>query len=86
LRTVRILGYAVDNEEEEIGMRCVGAPVFDAAGRVIAAVSVAGTSAQIDDANLHELAAKVMEAARAISDCCGSRTGEVNRLVAAVGA
>lgn len=86
LRAVRVLGYAVDNEEEEIGMRCVGAPVFDADGRVIAAVSVAGTSNQIDEANVQELAAKVKAAAKAISESCGWRAaGEAPHLAVAAG-
>lgn len=86
LRAVRVLGYAVDNEEEEIGMRCVGAPVFDADGRVIAAVSVAGTSDQIDEANVQELAAKVKAAAKAISESCGWRAaGEAPHLAVAAG-
>jgi len=46
---IRQLGYAVDDEEEEIGVRCVGAPVYNDKGEVVAAISISGAKAQIDD-------------------------------------
>lgn len=42
LAQYRAQGYAIDNEENEEGLYCIAAPVFDAVGEVIAAVSVAG--------------------------------------------
>jgi IclR family KDG regulon transcriptional repressor len=40
LDEVRRLGYALDNEEYVIGCRCIAMPVRDAAGRVVAAMSI----------------------------------------------
>jgi DNA-binding IclR family transcriptional regulator len=44
---IRHAGYAIEDEEGEIGCRCVGAPVFDHSDNVIAAISVAGSTAQV---------------------------------------
>lgn len=43
----RKTGYAIDDEEEEIGIRCVGVPVIGGSGEVAAAISVSGTVLQI---------------------------------------
>jgi DNA-binding IclR family transcriptional regulator len=41
------IGCAIEDEEGEIGWRCFGNPILDLTGGVIAAIAVAGTSAQI---------------------------------------
>jgi len=71
LEQVRRRGYAVDDEEEEIGMRCLGAPLVASNGRVEAAISLVGTTAQIDGDSLPALAAQVTGAARSISELLG---------------
>ncbi|WP_062442670.1 IclR family transcriptional regulator [Herbidospora daliensis] len=40
LAGIRDRGYAVDDEENETAIRCIGAPVFDRAGQVVGGVSV----------------------------------------------
>lgn len=75
LARTRAIGYAVDDEEEELGGRCVGAPVWDRDGRVVAAVSVAGGIDQINADTLATIAAQVMAAAMAISKELGYRAG-----------
>ncbi len=67
LAKVRDLGYAVDDEEHAVGLRCIAAPIFDESGDVIAAVSVSGPMARIGEERVPLLGQMVKEAARAIS-------------------
>jgi len=71
LAKIREKGYAVDDEEDEIGLRCVGAPIIDHGGRAVAAISVSGAVAQIADENLEAIAAQVKQAAHRISSELG---------------
>ncbi len=63
---VRKLGYAVDDEEEELAVRCVAVPVFHPTGSFAAALSVTGTTTQIPINALDELAARLKRTAAAI--------------------
>jgi len=64
---VRDLGYAVDDEEHAVGLRCIAAPIVDETGDVIAAVSISGPMARIGEERVSPLGRMVREAARAIS-------------------
>jgi DNA-binding IclR family transcriptional regulator len=68
---IRELGYTLDDEEDEIGLRCIGAPVFDDSERVVAAISVSGTTAQISMDRVQGLARTVKKTAAAISSQLG---------------
>jgi IclR family acetate operon transcriptional repressor len=63
LEDVRALGYAVDDQENALGLRCVAAPVFDENGLPVAAVSVSGPSARIPLERLATLGRMVAQAA-----------------------
>ena len=47
LAKVREQGYALDDEEDEIGVRCIGVPILGSDQRALAAISFAGTPEQI---------------------------------------
>jgi IclR family acetate operon transcriptional repressor len=42
LEVIRDQGYAIDREENEPGVGCIGGPIFDANGRPVAAMSISG--------------------------------------------
>jgi DNA-binding IclR family transcriptional regulator len=67
LRNVRRLGYALDREENEVGIRCVAAPIRDARGEVVAAVSISGAVVYISEERQQELIPEVIACAQAIS-------------------
>ena len=67
LEHVKDEGYAVDDEENSLGARCLGAPVFDVTGNVVAALGASGTLTQVDEASMPRLAEAVKETARRIS-------------------
>jgi DNA-binding IclR family transcriptional regulator len=67
LERVRRRGYAVDDEEMEIGTRCVGAPIFDATGRPTAAVSVSGSATRLAAHCVPAIAQHVIRCAQEIS-------------------
>lgn len=73
LETIRSRGYAIDNEEHEIGVRCVAAPIYDNAGGVIAAISISVPSVRLTEADIPPYAETVMRAAREISRRLGHR-------------
>ena len=70
---VREQGFAVDNEENEIGGRCVAAPIFDHARRPTAAVSISSPVLRFPLTEVPRYGQKVIEAADAISLRLGYR-------------
>ncbi len=54
LRTVEEKGYAMDNEECEIGARCVSVPIRGKHGNVEACISISGPAVRLTDAHIEE--------------------------------
>lgn len=71
LEETRQLGYAVDDIENEEGVRCIAAPIFDYRGRVTAAISISGPDYRVTKERIPELAEKLKETARKISERLG---------------
>jgi DNA-binding IclR family transcriptional regulator len=61
------MGYALDNEEDELGVRCLGVPILGPDGRPLAAISVAGSAEEIPFENLPHLANDLRHAAKMLS-------------------
>lgn len=73
LAVIRARGYAIDDEEHAVGVRCVAAPVFSASGEVVAALGVTGTVSQLNDDYLPSLGKIVQTAALKLSAQLGGR-------------
>jgi len=67
---VRRQGFAMDDEEEDLGIRCIAVPIF-AAGNVLGAVSVTGTTTQIRMEEIERTIAATKCAAARISSAAG---------------
>jgi IclR family acetate operon transcriptional repressor len=64
-------GYAVDLEENEIGVNCIGAPIFNGFGEVAGAISITGPSSRMTAASFGQLAPDLIAAANAVSSAIG---------------
>ncbi len=69
---IRSLGYAVDKEERFIGMRCIGAPVFNSANQVVAGISNSWPVARMDDQSIAELGKVTAKCGQDISRLLGA--------------
>jgi len=67
LSLVRRLGYARDNEELELGVRCIGAAIHDDTGRLVAGLSISAPAERLKD----DWISKLVETAKEISETLG---------------
>ena len=74
LVSVRQLGYAIDNEEIEMGVRCVGVPLFNEDHQAIAAVSVSGPISRITMEKIPVIVQRLLRCSRDISASVGPFT------------
>lgn len=66
-------GYAIDDEEHAVGLRCVAAPVFNEFGEPVAAISLSGPQARIPDSRLPDLGEMIYRAACGITTAIGGK-------------
>ena len=87
LKAVRARGYAIDDEEKEEGLRCVGAAVRSNSGIPVAAMSISGPAFRMTRERVPEVARALMRAAGDLSAELGYRGAEKEQtLVATRGA
>jgi IclR family acetate operon transcriptional repressor len=67
LELIRQQGYAVDNGEQEEGVRCLAVPVYGTQGKVVAAVSISGPSSRLDSRRIPTLLPHLKRISAAIS-------------------
>jgi IclR family KDG regulon transcriptional repressor len=81
LDSTRGRGYSIDSEEHEEKIHCIGAPIFDYSGNVVAAVSVSWPVFRFEARMEGDWAKAVMDAAAEISSVLGYAVGEDGRKV-----
>lgn len=80
LETIRIRGYAIDEGEHEVGVRCVAVPIFGLDREPIAAISISGPVERLDPfADDHRILEAIQESAQVISGLMGFRSREESR-------
>jgi len=67
LAVIRRHGFALDNEELELGLRCIAAPIIDHSGSVVAALTIAGAASRLTMAKIDSYVAKIKACAAKIS-------------------
>ena len=76
LDLIRSQGFAVDDEEYEEGLRCIGAPIVGHTGHVVAAIGIGGPVTRVTPQRVGELAELVMSAAASLSRRMGSEQSD----------
>ena len=71
LDKVRSRGWAIDDEEAEVGHRCIGAPIYDYRGDIIAAISASGPTSLLTKDRIEPVAEYVRKQALEISKSMG---------------
>jgi len=72
LKEVAKRGYALDHEEYDLGVKCVGVPLRDYTGRVVGGISVCGPSFRMTDEILRE---KIIPAVKEAGEKVSKRLG-----------
>lgn len=68
LLCVRTQGFALDDEEREVGVRCLSSGILNGAGKVIAAIGVAGPTSRMSRGRIEEVSEAVIGMARRCAD------------------
>ena len=71
LSNIVLNGYAVDDEECELGARCLAAPIRNYTGKVIAGISISGPTTRMTMKKFDEVKPIILEMARSISSSLG---------------
>jgi IclR family acetate operon transcriptional repressor len=73
LAGIRAQGFAVDDEERNLGMRCVAAAVFNEYGEPVGGVSVSGPTVRVTPERVAALGPLVRQAAAELTEAMGGR-------------
>jgi len=66
-KIIKIQGYALDNEERELGVTCIAAPIFDCYNEVVASISVSGPTSRLKEKGLKAIINHVIRTSEELS-------------------
>jgi len=78
LEKTRQRGWAFDDEERHIGMRCIAACIYNTFGEAIAGISVSGPAVRFSDNKLQLIGEQVREAAHQVTVLIGGKQRDNN--------
>ncbi len=67
IRDVRTSGYAIDDQENEVGMRCVAAPIINADGWPLGALSISGPTSRMTPETVAALGTQLKQSCELIA-------------------
>ena len=73
IKIIRSEGYALDREENELGVKCIGVAILDYTGAPVGAVSVSGPVQRMTEEKMKEIKAEILTIKRQISKELGYR-------------
>lgn len=76
LEKVRKCGYSIDDEENEIGVRCIAACIYDYRGKAKYAFSISAPVSRMSDERIKELSEYVLQVKNDLSLALGYRAKE----------
>lgn len=71
IKQVKSCGYGLDMGEELTGVRCIGAPIFNQAGKVAAAIWITGPAERLSDEAIKDYSKTVVACANEVSEKMG---------------
>lgn len=71
LEKIRKEGYAIDDEELELGLTCIAAPILNKKGEAVAAISISGPTPRVKSERFQEIVTEIINTARQISQFIG---------------
>jgi DNA-binding IclR family transcriptional regulator len=74
LLLIKAKGYAIDDEELSVGLRCIGAPLFDHSGQANYAISISGPSIRFGSKRIEEMQRELKKISQILSGKMGNIT------------
>lgn len=79
LENIRVLGFSFDDEEKNVGMRCIAAPILNFFGEAIAGISVSGPTHRMTLDRIEPISKAVLDAAKVLSISTGASPDHINK-------